>query len=104
VGGGVALLDDLWVEPPSMGGGIGRALFQEAVRRAGELGATSVEWETEPNATGFYERMGARRVGERTGEWGRPLAVMSIAAGEVSREAGTGPRRRSPRPPAPERR
>jgi GNAT superfamily N-acetyltransferase len=75
---GISLLDDLWVEPPAMGGGIGRALFQESVRRAGELGAVSVEWETEPNAAGFYERMGGRRVGERVSEWGRPLAVMSV--------------------------
>jgi GNAT superfamily N-acetyltransferase len=80
---GIALLEDLWVEPAAMGGGIGRALFQAATRRARDMGASSVEWETDPNAAGFYERMGARRVGERTGEWGRPLAVMSIAAGEI---------------------
>lgn len=90
----VALLDDLWVEPPSMGGGIGRALFQEAVRRAGELGATSVEWETEPNAIGFYERMSGRRLGERVSEWGRPLAVMSVPAAEPAAGARTAPRRR----------
>jgi GNAT superfamily N-acetyltransferase len=76
---GVALLDDLWVEPASMGGGVGRTLFQEAARRAGELGAVSMEWETEPNAAGFYERMGGRRVGERVSEWGRPLAMMSVS-------------------------
>lgn len=82
-GGGIALLDDLWVEPAAMGGGVGRALFRAALRRARDLGATSVEWETDPNATGFYERMGAHRVGQRMGDWGRPLAVMSIAAGEI---------------------
>lgn len=99
----VALLDDLWVEPASMGGGIGRALFRKAVRRAGELGAVSMEWETEPNAAGFYERMGGRRVGERVSEWGRPLAVMSVPAAGPATGARTAPRRRSRRPRAPRR-
>jgi GNAT superfamily N-acetyltransferase len=99
----VALLDDLWVEPASMGGGIGRALFRKAVRRAGELGAVSMEWETEPNAVGFYERMGGRRVGERVSEWGRPLAVMSVPAAGPAMGARTAPRRLSRRPRAPRR-
>jgi hypothetical protein len=38
-----------------------------------------MEWEAEPNAVGFYERMGARRV--RAGEpsvWGRVNPVLGI--------------------------
>ena len=47
-----------------MGTGVGRALFEDAVRRAAALGAEVVGIESDPNAEGFYRRMGARRVGE----------------------------------------
>ena len=56
--------------------------------------AVVTAFKTEPNATGFYERMGARRVGERVSEWGRPLAVMSVPATEPATGARTAPRRR----------
>ena len=76
--GGVCTLDDMWVEPVWMGRGIGTLLFALAVDRARELGATRVEWGTEPNAVGFYERMGARRLGEHPGAWGRVVPVMGL--------------------------
>jgi GNAT superfamily N-acetyltransferase len=75
----VCVLDDLWIEPEWMGQGIGSQLFHHAADRARELGATRMEWEAEPHAVGFYERMGARYV--RDGEvsaWGRVLAVMGV--------------------------
>ena len=59
---GVAVLEDLWVEPGYMGRGIGSALFEFARDRAEGLGAHAMEWEAEPNAIGFYERMRARQV------------------------------------------
>ncbi len=66
VGSGRRLvLDHLWVLPAHIGTGIGRALFTHAVKRAAELGAEEVELEADPHAAGFYERMGARRIGER---------------------------------------
>ena len=71
-------LDDLWVEPASMGSGVGRALFQHAAARARELGARSLRWEAEPNAVGFYERMGAATVGSATSSWGRQIPVMEF--------------------------
>jgi GNAT superfamily N-acetyltransferase len=50
--------------PKRIGRGIGRALFDHAVRRAASLGAGSVRIEADPYAEGFYRRMGARWVGE----------------------------------------
>ena len=57
-------LEHLWVLPERMGAGVGRALFEHAVRTAASLGAGVVGIEADPNAEGFYRRMGARRVGE----------------------------------------
>lgn len=54
----------LWVLPEWMGRGIGRALFRHAIERAKALGFQKVAIESDPNAEGFYLRMGARRVGE----------------------------------------
>ena len=58
------VLEHLWVLPERMGVGVGRALFEHAVRTAAPLGAEVVGIEADPNAEGFYRRMGARRVGE----------------------------------------
>jgi len=58
-------LDHLWIIPDAMRRGIGRALFQHAVLQATNLGADSIKIEADPNAEGFYERMGAKRVGVR---------------------------------------
>lgn len=52
-----------WVLPEAMGRGIGRALFQHAIERAGALGFRELEIESDPNAEAFYEHLGARRVG-----------------------------------------
>jgi GNAT superfamily N-acetyltransferase len=72
-------LDDLWVDPDRMGAGVGALLFREAARMARSTGAARMEWEAEPNAMGFYEKMGGRlfRDSEPT-EWGRVIPVMSI--------------------------
>ena len=61
-------LEHLWVSPEHIGTGIGRALFDHAVRKAAALGATILSIEADPNAEGFYRRMGARRVGENVYE------------------------------------
>lgn len=77
--GEVVWLDDMWVEPEWIGKGIGSLLFRHCVERAAELGGTTMEWEAEPNAVGFYERLGGRhlRDSEPT-EWGRVLPVMGV--------------------------
>ena len=56
-------LDHLWVIPREMGRGIGRALFEHAIEQARNLGGRTLKIEADPNAEGFYTRMGARRVG-----------------------------------------
>ncbi len=54
-----ALLDHLWVLPAAMGRGIGRALFEHAEGVAREAAATRMSIVGDPNAEGFYRRMGA---------------------------------------------
>jgi GNAT superfamily N-acetyltransferase len=79
------VLEHLWVLPERMGAGVGRALFDHATGRAAALGAGVVGIEADPNAEGFYLRMGARRVGEIVYEIdGRervlPLLAMDVQA------------------------
>jgi GNAT superfamily N-acetyltransferase len=61
-------LDHLWISPLAMGRGIGRALFEHAVTQARALGFQAIKIEADPNAEGFYKRMGARRVGTNVTE------------------------------------
>lgn len=62
--GDPAELEDMWVEPETMGNGHGRRLFEHAAAIARSLGAGALELDADPNAVGFYERMGMLRVGE----------------------------------------
>jgi len=55
-------LEHLWVRPEAMGRGLGRALFEHAVRAARRAGFARMRIVSDPNAEGFYRRMGARRV------------------------------------------
>ena len=78
--GDVCRLEDLWVEPSAMGMGLGRSLFERAAALGRELGCERMEWEAEPNAIGFYERLGAVYVRDsEPSEWGRVLAVMGVS-------------------------
>lgn len=56
-------LDHLWISPHAMDRGIGRALFEHALEQTKSLGHRALKIEADPNAEGFYARMGARRVG-----------------------------------------
>ena len=59
-----AELDHLWVVPERMGTGVGKELFLAAMQKASELNLSSVEICSDPNAEGFYQKMGAHRIGE----------------------------------------
>jgi GNAT superfamily N-acetyltransferase len=59
-----AELEHLWVRPSHIGTGIGKELFLDAMERAAKLNVSEVELSADPNAAGFYERMGASQVGE----------------------------------------
>jgi GNAT superfamily N-acetyltransferase len=58
------LLEHLWVRPALIGRRIGRALFLHACERSRQLGFQRMLITADPNAQGFYERMGARQVRE----------------------------------------
>ena len=58
--GETADLDVLFVDPPAIGSGAGRALFEAAVGLARSLGAARITILADPNAAAFYERMGVR--------------------------------------------
>jgi GNAT superfamily N-acetyltransferase len=75
---GVAVLDHLWVDPAWMGRGLGSLLFRLAADRARELGAQRLEWSAEPNAVGFYEKLGGRKLRDHLTEWGRLSPWMGL--------------------------
>jgi GNAT superfamily N-acetyltransferase len=76
-------LEHLWVSPGWIGKGIGRVLFEHAVREAASGGADAVEIEADPNAEGFYRRMGARRIGENRYEIDGHERVLPLMVAEI---------------------
>ena len=60
----LAEIEHMWIRPEQMGSGVGRALFEYARARAVERGGNVLELSADPNAEGFYARMGAQRIGE----------------------------------------
>jgi GNAT superfamily N-acetyltransferase len=52
----------MFVDPPAIGSGAGRALFEAAAKLARRLGYSRMAILADPNAAPFYERMGARFV------------------------------------------
>jgi|SRR5207302_11283488 len=60
----LAEIEHMWIKPGHMGSGVGRALFTHARKRAAELKLKVLELSADPNAEGFYARMGATRIGE----------------------------------------
>ncbi|MDQ3004436.1 MAG: GNAT family N-acetyltransferase [Chloroflexota bacterium] len=78
---GTAWIENLWVLPEYIGQGVGRQLFLHALSRARELGYKILQLEADPNAAGFYEKMGMSKIGQRRSEAdGQPrvLPIMEI--------------------------
>ena len=82
VDGNNAELDHMWVTPAAIGSGIGKELFVDAMERAAKLNVNAVEISSDPNAAGFYKRMGATQIGEVDapvdGQPGRKLPRLKI--------------------------
>ena len=63
-------LDDLFVEPDSMRLGVGRLLVDDVATRAAASGASFVDVIANPNALGFYERVGFEMTGQASTRFG----------------------------------
>ena len=63
-------LDDLFVEPNSMRSGVGRLLVDDVVVRVIAAGATHVDVIANPNALGFYEKVGFQITGQAATRFG----------------------------------
>ena len=87
-------LDLLFVEPDSMGTGVGRALLARALGRAAASGYARMIVQSDPFAEPFYLRHGARRIGSvaSTVEEGRRLPLLEFALPETSPAPGSGAR------------
>ena len=57
-------ISHLWIDPQKQGIGLGRALVDKAKEVAGLHGWKTLRVVSDPNAQGFYERMGGILVGE----------------------------------------
>lgn len=79
-----AVLEDMWLEPEAIGAGLGRRLWEHAVGVARAGGASAMELDAEPNAMGFYQRMGAVYVGVAASSVlpGRELPRMRVSLEE----------------------
>ncbi|MDH3492652.1 MAG: GNAT family N-acetyltransferase [Acidobacteriota bacterium] len=80
-----AELEALFVEPGSIGTGIGRLLIEHAMQKAIDEGYSRLLIQGDPNSEGFYLAAGGKKVGERESESipGRflPLFRISLAEG-----------------------
>ncbi|MGE5375252.1 MAG: GNAT family N-acetyltransferase, partial [Bacteroidota bacterium] len=77
----IAWLENMWVRPEFIGQGIGKALFLHAAGLARQRGYNLLKLEADPNAAGFYKKMGMYKIGERQYEMdGQPrrLPIMEI--------------------------
>jgi ribosomal protein S18 acetylase RimI-like enzyme len=63
-----AELDHLWVAPDYISMGIGKDLFIHAMQSAAGSNVSEVTISSDPNAEGFYRKMGAHRIGETVSE------------------------------------
>ena len=80
-------LEHMWVHPRRIGSGVGTLLFAHLINRLRIMGVTHLRIASDPNAEGFYIRMGARRVGDVASKpAGRalPLLILRVPAGSRS--------------------
>jgi GNAT superfamily N-acetyltransferase len=63
-----AELDHMWVAPEHIGSGVGKELFLHAMSDVASRDIPEVQIVADPNAEGFYQKMGAYRIGETVSE------------------------------------
>jgi GNAT superfamily N-acetyltransferase len=73
-------LDKLFVEPRRIRAGVGRRLLRHAIAEASRRGAQRLTILSDPFAAGFYQRNGAKRIGEAPSDAvpGRVLPLFEI--------------------------
>ena len=59
-----AELEHLFIAPDRFRQGIGSALFRRAMDQAARRGVAKLTIIADPNSTGFYEKFGAKRIGD----------------------------------------
>ena len=77
---GVFELEDFWLAPSAMGKGLGRKMFQFIINHLKSVEAIKLVIVSDPNAEGFYQKMGATRVElVNSKPEGRVLPVMDLS-------------------------
>jgi GNAT superfamily N-acetyltransferase len=89
LGDSTAALEHMWVLPDHLGNEIGRQLFEHAARTAIRIGARRLEILSDPNASGFYDSMGAVLRGERRGVLEGKPRVLPFYVFDLEREVGS---------------
>jgi GNAT superfamily N-acetyltransferase len=76
----VGELGNMWVRPSEIGTGIGRVMWQDAMIAAAAAGFEYLQIGSEPNAEGFYRKMGAERISQTPSGSipGRMLPLMRV--------------------------
>ena len=83
-----AELEHLWVAPQFIGTGVGKALFLHAMQRAEARDVSEVQINSDPNAEGFYQKMGAHRIGDvRADMDDKPRTLPRMAVKPTSRKS-----------------
>ena len=83
-------LEHMWVDPKHMGCGVGRLLFSHLLGHLRRNRVTRLMIASDPNAEGFYRRLGARRVGKvasRPAGRHLPLLVIRLRPSRRSNQA-----------------
>ena len=83
-----AEIEAMFVEPEFIGTGVGRHLFIAARDAARAQGYTCLSIQSDPYAAGFYEAMGAKRIGDRPSDSvpGRSLPLYELDLTKVHYE------------------